>query len=177
MRTGCRRVHSWTIVIILALAQLMNHSGMSHTLGLAFTLTGKRSCPVRAWPWADWGVFDRVGYIVQRALLRHAARDGRGRGPQPYLAVAANTTGGVTAKMISPSPIAVAVGATATAGRDVARRGYLAEPARAGHGLRAHSKVIWPAGLYVKVAHPAEPGARARPLWRQSRGRNAPWCF
>ena len=42
--------------------------------------------------------------------------------------------------------------------------GHLAEPAHAGHGLRAHLAAIRPAGLYaVTNAHPAEPGARARP--------------
>ena len=112
-----------TIVIILALAQLMNYSGMSYTLGLAFTLTGTLFAlfaPILGWI----GVFLTGSDTSSNALFCGMQRaTAEAVGLNPYLAVAANTTGGVTAKMISPQSIAVAVGATGLAGQEGALLG------------------------------------------------------
>ena len=107
-----------TVLLILALAQVMNFSGMSYTLGLAFTHTGAffpLFAPVLGWI----GVFLTGSDTSSNALfcgMQHTTAAAVGM--DPYLAVAANTTGGVTAKMISPQSIAVAVGATGMTGQE-----------------------------------------------------------
>ncbi len=108
---GTMRFSCLTVLIILALAQLMNFSGMSYTLGLAFTRTGEffaLFAPLLGWI----GVFltgsDTSSNALFCGMQKTAAQS---VGMDPYLAVAANTTGGVTAKMVSPQSIAVAVGA------------------------------------------------------------------
>lgn len=107
-----------TVLLILALAQVMNFSGMSYTLGLAFTYTGPLFlifAPVLGWV----GVFLTGSDTSSNALFCGMQRTAaQAVGMDPYLAVAANTTGGVTAKMISPQSIAVAVGAAGMAGQE-----------------------------------------------------------
>jgi lactate permease len=108
----------FTVLLILGLAQVMNYSGMSYTLGLAFTHTGAffpLFAPILGWI----GVFLTGSDTSSNALfcgMQRATADISGM--NPYVAVAANTTGGVTAKMISPQSIAIAVGATGIAGQE-----------------------------------------------------------
>jgi len=112
IRTVCRmRFSILTILLILAMAQVMNYSGMSYTLGLAMTYSGALFAffaPILGWI----GVFltgsDTSSNALFCGMQRSAAQS---VGMDPYLAVAANTTGGVTAKMVSPQSIAVAAGA------------------------------------------------------------------
>ena len=107
-----------TVLSILALAQLMNYSGMSYTLGLAFTHTGPLF-PIFA-PMLGWfGVFLTGSDTSSNALFCGMQRaTAQAVGMDPSLAVAVNTTGGVTAKMISPQSIAVASGAIGLAGQE-----------------------------------------------------------
>ncbi len=107
-----------TIVMILGLAQLMNYSGMSSTLGIAFTHTGALFpffAPIMGW----LGVFLTGSNTSSNALfgsMQHATASAVG--VDPYLTVAANATGGVTGKMISPQSISVATASTHTVGQE-----------------------------------------------------------
>ena len=107
-----------SIMMILAMAQLMNYSGMSYTLGLAFTQIGflfPLLSPILGWI----GVFFTGSDTSSNALFCGMQRTtAEAVGMNPYLATAGNTTGGITAKMVSPQSIAVAVGATGLVGRE-----------------------------------------------------------
>ena len=107
-----------TITTILSLAYIMNYSGMSSTLGLAFTKTGALF-PFFA-PFLGWlGVFLTGSDTSSNALfsgLQHTTADAVG--VDPGLTVAANSTGGVTGKMISPQSISVATAATGLIGKE-----------------------------------------------------------
>jgi len=107
-----------TIAMILGLAYIMTFSGMSSTLGLAFTATG-------AWfpffaPILGWlGVFltgsDTSANALFGALQKTTAQQ---IGVDPALCVAANSSGGVTGKMISPQSISVATAASNMVGKE-----------------------------------------------------------
>lgn len=119
VRTAAQmRFSLFTVLLVLALAQLMNFSGMSYTLGLAFTRSGPFFpffAPVIGWI----GVFLTGSDTSSNALFCGMQRiTAQAVGMDPYLAVAANTTGGVAAKMISPQSIAVATGATGLHGQE-----------------------------------------------------------
>lgn len=106
------------IVSVLALAFMMNYSGMSTALGLLFTGTGK-AFPFFA-PFLGWiGVFltgsDTSSNALFGKLQTVAAQQ---VGLDPVLTAAANTSGGVTGKMISPQSIAVAAASANLAGRE-----------------------------------------------------------
>lgn len=107
-----------TIALILGLAYLMNYSGMSATLGLAFTLTGGLFpffAPVLGW----LGVFLTGSDTSSCALFGGMQRDTAiSVGMQPDLAVAANAAGGTTGKMISPQSLSVATAATGMVGEE-----------------------------------------------------------
>lgn len=113
-----------TVITILVLAQVMNYSGMSYTLGLALTHTGALFpifSPVLGWI----GVFLTGSDTSSNALFCGMQRTtAEAVGMDPYLTVAANTTGGVAAKMISPQSIAVAVGAAGMHGQEGALMRY-----------------------------------------------------
>lgn len=107
-----------TIGTIVGLAYLMNYSGMSSTLGLAFTLTGSLFpffSPIIGW----LGVFltgsDTSSNLLFGALQQTTAGQ---IGVDPHLTVAANSSGGVTGKMISPQSIAVATAAANMVGHE-----------------------------------------------------------
>jgi lactate permease len=107
-----------TIAMILGLAYIMNYSGMSATLGLAFTKTG-------AWfpffaPILGWlGVFLTGSDTSSNALFSNLqATTAQQVGVDPYLTVASNSSGGVTGKMISPQSISVATSATGMVGQE-----------------------------------------------------------
>ncbi len=106
------------IATILGLAYLMNYSGMSSTLGIAFTLTGPLF-PLFS-PLLGWlGVFLTGSDTSSNALFCGMQRStAEVVGMDPYLAVAANSSGGVTGKMISPQSISVATAATGLVGNE-----------------------------------------------------------
>ncbi|MCL2737918.1 MAG: L-lactate permease [Bacteroidales bacterium] len=107
-----------TIATILGLAYIMNYSGMSSTLGLAFTKTGALFpffAPVLGW----LGVFLTGSDTSSNALFGGLQRTtAEAVGVDPNLTVAANATGGVTGKMISPQSISVATAATGLIGKE-----------------------------------------------------------
>lgn len=107
-----------TIAMILGLAFLMNYSGMSSTLGLAFTHTGwlfPFFSPILGW----LGVFLTGSDTSSCALFGGMQKDTAiAVGMSPELAVASNASGGVTGKMISPQSLSVATAATNMVGQE-----------------------------------------------------------
>ena len=107
-----------TIVSILALAYVMNDSGMTACLGLFATGAGRLFpfiSPILGWT----GVFltgsDTSSNVLFGGLQKTAAEQ---LGLNPILTTAANTSGGVMGKMISPQSIAVACAATGMVGQE-----------------------------------------------------------
>lgn len=101
-----------TIASVVGLGGLMNYSGATSTLGLAFAATGvffSFFSPLLGW----MGVFltgsDASSNFLFGNLQTTAARQ---IGLNPILTAAANSTGGVMGKMISVQSIAVAAAAT-----------------------------------------------------------------
>lgn len=107
-----------TIATILGLAYIMNYSGMSSTLGLAFTATGALFpffSPILGW----LGVFLTGSDTSSNALFGSMQKTAAEQvGVDPHLTVAANSSGGVTGKMISPQSISVATAATGLVGSE-----------------------------------------------------------
>jgi L-lactate transport len=110
-----------TLAIVLALAMLMNYSGATATLGLAFAATGALFPFFSAL--LGWlGVFLTGSDTSANALfgtLQVVTAEKLGQ--NPVLMAAANSAGGVMGKMISLTSIAVAVAATAMKREDEAR--------------------------------------------------------
>jgi lactate permease len=107
-----------TITSVLALAYVMNASGMTPCLGIFSTRAGHLFpliSPVLGW----MGVFltgsDTSSNVLFGSLQKTAAEK---LGINPLLTCAANTTGGVMGKMISPQSIAVACAATGMVGQE-----------------------------------------------------------
>ena len=101
-----------TIASVLGLGGLMNYSGATSTLGLAFATTGAFFAffsPLLGW----MGVFltgsDASSNFIFGNLQTTAAKQ---VGLNPVLTAAANSAGGVMGKMISVQSIAVAAAAT-----------------------------------------------------------------
>ena len=108
----------YSIGTVLAFAFVANYSGLSATLALALAHTGKAFTFFS--PFLGWiGVFltgsDTSANALFGALQATTAQQ---LGLPPVLTVAANTTGGVTGKMISPQSIAIACAAVGLAGRE-----------------------------------------------------------
>ncbi|MFC4076038.1 lactate permease LctP family transporter [Salinithrix halophila] len=107
-----------TIVSVLGLAYIYNYAGMSATLGLAMAGTGVLFpffAPVLGW----LGVFLTGSDTSSNALFGNLQKITAGQiGVDPTLTVAANSTGGVTGKMISPQSIAVATASTGMVGKE-----------------------------------------------------------
>jgi L-lactate transport len=103
---------SLTIVSVLALAFLMNYSGATATLGLAFAATGVMFPFFSAL--LGWlGVFLTGSDTSANALFGNLQVVTAGRlGLNPILMAASNSSGGVMGKMISLQSIAVAAAAT-----------------------------------------------------------------
>ncbi len=101
-----------TIASVLALAFLMNYSGATSTLGLAFATTGVMFPFFSAM--LGWlGVFLTGSDTSANALFGNLQVVTAGRlGLNPILMAAANSSGGVMGKMISLQSIAVAAAAT-----------------------------------------------------------------
>jgi L-lactate transport len=110
-----------TIAAVLALAFLMNYSGATATLGLAFAATGVLFPFFSAL--LGWlGVFLTGSDTSANALFGNLQVVTAGRlGLDPVLMAAANSSGGVMGKMISLQSIAVAAAATHMQPEDEAR--------------------------------------------------------
>lgn len=107
-----------TIAAVVGFAYVANFSGMSTALGHALTITG-HFFPFIA-PFLGWlGVFITGSDTSSNALFGGIQQQtAKVLGIDPTLTVAANTSGGVTAKMISPQSIAVATGASGLTGQE-----------------------------------------------------------
>jgi len=107
-----------TIPCVLGLAYIMNFSGMSATMGLFLAGTGKFFpffSPLLGW----LGVFLTGSDTSANALFGNLqAVTAQQVGVSDILTVAANSSGGVTGKMISPQSIAVATAATGLVGKE-----------------------------------------------------------
>ncbi|WCK54580.1 lactate permease LctP family transporter [Aneurinibacillus sp. Ricciae_BoGa-3] len=107
-----------TIMMVLGFAFVANYSGLSSTLGLALASTA-RLFPFLS-PALGWiGVFLTGSVVSNNALFGNLQFvTAEQISVLPLILVAANTAGGVMAKMISPQSIAVATGAVGLAGRE-----------------------------------------------------------
>jgi len=107
-----------TIATILGFAYIMNFSGMAITLGYAFATTGW-FFPFFA-AFLGWlGVFMTGSDTSTNALFgKLQAVTAEQLGINPLVTLNANTSGGVTGKMISPQSISVATAATHMVGRE-----------------------------------------------------------
>ncbi|RRV04124.1 L-lactate permease [Pseudomonas sp. v388] len=111
----------WAIMsigMVLAFAFVMNYSGMSSTLALVLAGTGA-AFPFFS-PFLGWlGVFLTGSDTSSNALFGSLqATTANQLGVSDILMVAANSSGGVTGKMISPQSIAVACAATGLVGKE-----------------------------------------------------------
>lgn len=101
-----------TVAAMLAMAFVMNYSGATGTLGLAFSATGRAFpffSPIMGW----LGVFLTGSDTSSNALFGNLQVVSATRlGFDPILIAAANSVGGVMGKMISLQTIAVAAAAT-----------------------------------------------------------------
>jgi lactate permease len=107
-----------SIGLVLGFAYLANYSGLSSTLALALAHTGK-AFPFFS-PFLGWlGVFltgsDTSANALFGALQAITAQQ---IGVSEVLMATANTTGGVTGKMISPQSIAIACAAVGLVGKE-----------------------------------------------------------
>lgn len=119
VRTGSQLARpALTIALFLAFAYVTSASGMTTTLGRALAGTGALFPAVS--PILGWlGVFITGSDTSANALFgRLQQTSAEQLGLNPVLAVAANSSGGVTAKMISPQSIAVACAAAGLTGRE-----------------------------------------------------------
>jgi len=107
-----------SIGLVLAFAFVANYSGMSSTLALMLAGTGA-AFPFFS-PFLGWlGVFLTGSDTSSNALFCSLqSTTAHQIGVHDTLLVAANTTGGVTGKMISPQSIAVACAATGLVGKE-----------------------------------------------------------
>lgn len=108
----------YSIGMVLAFAFIANYSGLSATLALLLAGTGV-AFPFFS-PLLGWlGVFLTGSDTSSNALFCNLqATTAQQIGVSDTLMVAANTTGGVTGKMISPQSIAVACAAVGLVGRE-----------------------------------------------------------
>ena len=108
----------YTIGMVLAFAYIANYSGLSATLALLLAATGL-AFPFFS-PFLGWiGVFLTGSDTSSNALFCNLqANTAHQIHVSSTLMVAANSTGGVTGKMISPQSIAVATGAVGLVGRE-----------------------------------------------------------
>jgi lactate permease len=110
-----------TVASVLALAFLMNYSGATGTLGLAFAATGA-AFPLFSALLGWLGVFLTGSDTSANALFGNLQVITANRlGLNPILMAAANSSGGVMGKMISLQSIAVAAAATGMPASDESR--------------------------------------------------------
>ncbi|MFE9098110.1 L-lactate permease [Streptomyces sp. NPDC007264] len=115
------RQFRWTVVTVmavLALAYVMNLSGQTVTLGLFLAQAGGAFAllsPVVGWLGVAVTGSDTSSNSLFGMLQLTAAQQ---TGISPYLLAAANTTGGVLGKMISPQNLAIAAAVVGLEGRE-----------------------------------------------------------
>ncbi len=109
-----------TVALVMAVAYITNYSGASSTIGLALAETGG-VFPVLS-PVIGWmGVFITGSVVNSNTLFAHLqAVTAEQIGVAPALLVAANTAGGVMAKLVSPQSIAIAAAAVKLVGQESA---------------------------------------------------------
>jgi lactate permease len=107
-----------SISFILGFAYIMNFSGMAYALGNAFAATGS-AFPFVA-PFLGWlGVLMTGSDTSTNALFGKLQEVTATKlGVDPVITVAANTSGGVCGKMISPQSLAVATAAVGLVGKE-----------------------------------------------------------
>jgi len=113
-----------TVMAVLALGFVMNESGQTQTLGLWLAGAGSLFAllsPILGWLGVAVTGSDTSSNSLFGALQISAAAKA---GLSPTLLAAANSSGGVLGKMISPQNLAIAAGAVGLAGRegDIFRR-------------------------------------------------------
>jgi len=107
-----------TIASILGLAYLLNYSGITYTLGLAFAATGGLFpffAPIIGWLGVALTGSDTSSNALFANLQKVTAQQ---IGVSPNLTVGANSSGGVLGKMISPQNLAVGTSATGLQGKE-----------------------------------------------------------
>ncbi len=110
-----------TIATVLGLAFLMNYSGATATLGLAFASTGS-TFPFFSAMLGWLGVFLTGSDTSANALFGNLqVVTANSLGLDPVLMASANSSGGVMGKMISLQSIAVAAAATGMKAADEAK--------------------------------------------------------
>ncbi|SIT00102.1 L-lactate permease [Salimicrobium salexigens] len=107
-----------TICFVMAFANLSNFAGLSSTIGLALAKTGDLFplfSPILGWI----GVFITGSVVSNNALFGHLQVVTANQiMTDPSLLLAANTAGGVMAKLISPQSIAIATAAVKETGHE-----------------------------------------------------------
>jgi lactate permease len=116
-----------TVASVLALAYVMNLSGQTITIGTWIAGTGTVFAlfsPILGWLGTAVTGSDTSANALFATLQQTAAQEA---GLDPTLLVAANTSGGVVGKMISPQNLTIAATAVAIVGResDLFRRTFL----------------------------------------------------
>ncbi len=107
-----------TVMLVVALAYVMNYAGLAYTLGLAVASTGRAFVlfsPFLGWMAVFLSGSDTSGNALFGNLQVIAARQLH---LDPLLFAATNSSGGVLAKMISPQNIATGVSVTTLEGRE-----------------------------------------------------------
>jgi lactate permease len=107
-----------TVMLIVALAYVMNYSGLAYTLGLAVASTGHAFIlfsPFLGWMAVFLSGSDTSGNALFGNLQVVAARQLH---LNPLLFAATNSSGGVLGKMISPQNIATGVSVTDLKGKE-----------------------------------------------------------
>jgi lactate permease len=107
-----------TVMAVLALAYVMNQSGQTTTLGAALAETGKFFLflsPILGWIGVAVTGSDTSANALFGALQVQTAANA---GLDPVLLAAANSSGGVMGKMVSPQNLAIAAAAVGMAGRE-----------------------------------------------------------
>lgn len=107
-----------TIACVVGFAYVANWSGMTVTMGRAFTITGMAFPFVSAF--LGWlGVFVTGSDTSSNALFCNMQKvTAESMGINPVLTVTANAAGGVAGKMISPQSIVVGTSSAGLAGRE-----------------------------------------------------------
>jgi lactate permease len=107
-----------TVMLIVAVAYVMNYSGLAYTLGLAVASTGHwfvLFSPFLGWVAVFLSGSDTSGNALFGNLQVVAARQLQ---LNPLLFAATNSSGGVLGKMISPQNIATGVSVTDLKGKE-----------------------------------------------------------
>lgn len=107
-----------TIVLVLSLAYVMNFSGQTLAMGTAIAGVGAAFAflsPVLGWLGTAVTGSDTSANALFATLQQTAAEEA---GLDPSLMVAANTSGGVVGKMISPQSLAIAATAVSMEGQE-----------------------------------------------------------